>query len=317
MKKSALPTLARPPCGGRGDGSAAIRLGIVTELVVDLARPDSVPLYRECLVRMLVAETVVMTAGGFIDDVEAAGDIGLLDTAIVGVVLDALEDEPCEMLGCNISPKTLADPIQWEGILSCIGRRRHLAHRLILEITESSPIEKIPDAGRRLAAVQRLGCRIAIDDFGAGYALASRLNQVDIHWDIIKIDRRFCAEVRKTPSGRDGLYLNVNLAGCFASTIVVEGIESDEHLATAQAAGATHGQGFRFVGPCLERWTELDTPIGHRLAAALVGHGAVIRSLVGCPDEDGARPTLVLSRVDRLGDRVRALIARAGIGGGA
>ena len=311
--------------GGPDDGQVAIRFGFAAEPVVDLHHLDGTALYSECLMRVMVAESVMLRGGDLIGALEGGGETGLLDAAIVDLVLDGLAEDPHARLGCNVSPCTLADPSQWAWFMQCIGERRWLASRLTLEITESCPLGEIAGAAERLREAKRLGCRLAIDDFGTGFATPAFLYGVDIDWDIVKIDRSCFGDLGKTPSDHDGLLYLIQLAKSFAPVVVVEGIETQEHLTLARKAGARFGQGWMFDGPVCDRWSVPDKDVSLALAAAMTARGAIVQKseapaptnlVQGNIPEKGARNYL-LSRVNRIGERVRALAARARTGGAA
>lgn len=308
MTAAAAP-LSDPRSGGPGDGPEEILIGFVAEPIVDLAHVDAAPLYSECLARILVDGKVVLKPDAFVGELEASGDIGLLDAAMVSMVLDALEADPRAVLGCNISPGTLAVDSSWKAILRMIGGRSHLARRLVLEITENGPLDEIAGAPMRLARAQALGCRVAIDDFGAGKATIRHLQGVNVDWDIVKIDRSCLAKLRKTPSGREGLRSLFALASCLAPTVVVEGIETPEHLAAARAAGLRWGQGFFFSRPALESWTELDGAVGAKLGRRLSRVCASGSAARGSASRDDLVRTSRGSASDGLLERLRALLA--------
>lgn len=294
------------------DGSSAIRLGFVAEPIVDLRCLDANLLYSECLARMLVSESILLRGGDFVPDFENSGDIGLLDAAVLRLVLDALSDAPHTVLGCNISPKTLADARAWAGIMRPIARRPWLASRLVLEVTESAPLDGIVGVAERLAQAKQVGCRLAIDDFGVGFAIPTHLRTVGVVWDIVKIDRSCLVGATGGSSAR--LADLVRLARSMAEHIVVEGIETQDHLAAVHAAGANYGQGWLFVRPVVERWETVRPRVGQRLATTLIGHGALMRRAQIDRVYPAKSRDLLLSRVDGPGASTRALIARARVG---
>lgn len=309
--------ITQPRSAGRADRPAAIRLGFRAEPVVDLLHPGSPELYDECLARIMIDERMSLTGGDFVEDLEAGGDIGLLDAAVVDLVLDALADDPHVRLACNVSPRTLADADGWSWLLRRIGARAWLAGRLTLEITESLPLDEIPDAAMRLGGARNLGCRLAIDDFGAGYAVPARLRGVDIAWDVVKIDRG-C--FRDPPRGGEGLRALVLAAEAFAPVVVVEGIETRRHLAAAREAGARYGQGWLFEARAPQRWTVPDDEVGQRLLCATVPQDAPMRRPPVEKGPPGHSPSRAgrnrpRSRVERFGDRVRVLLRHYGMGG--
>ncbi len=255
-------------CASSADNrsSSVITLGFSAEPVVDISGSSEGLLYSECLARMMMAGDVIR-GGAFIDDLETYGGIELLDAAIIDLVLDALADDPKVLLGCNISPRTLSDTTAWKSVLRRVDQRQWLAGRLTLEITETCPLSEIPHARARLAELKRLGCRIAMDDFGAGYSRPQHLQDANIEWDIIKIDRSCFAGQQDAASLHGNLHSLMSQASRFAPVLVVEGLETYDRLAAAQNAGARFGQGWLFEGAIRDRWTTL--PAGSRLSTAI------------------------------------------------
>jgi EAL domain-containing protein (putative c-di-GMP-specific phosphodiesterase class I) len=95
-----------------------------------------------------------------------------------------------------------------------------------------------------LAGLRRLGVRVALDDIGLGHSNYKMI--LDCRPDYFKIDRYF---VQGTGSDfyRQAVLKSVSeLARPFGARVVVEGVENEEDLAAARAAGATLFQGFAF-----------------------------------------------------------------------
>ena len=68
--------------------------------------------------------------------------------------------------------------------------------RLVLEVTESMVVDPNGGAAAALAALRRIGVRVALDDFGIGHSSISHVRQLPV--DLVKIDRSFVAG---TPAG--------------------------------------------------------------------------------------------------------------------
>ena len=255
------------------DGAMKIRLGFAFEPVVHLGLTDAPPLYSECLARIAAAEIKPINIGNVVNDLEQRGFISYLDVAMLELVLDSLAEDPDAVLGCNISPQTLAVAEEWQRVLLLITARAWLADRLVLEITESFPLNEIAGASAHLREAKRLGCRLAIDDFGAGFATPAFLYGVEVDWDFIKLDRSCFEAMSEAFSGAQKLRSIFRLATRFAPTVIVEGIETTAHLDTALSVGAYYGQGWLFEGTTREHWTVLEGQMGGRLAAALQAGG--------------------------------------------
>lgn len=293
---------------GRVEAGTA-RLGILTEPVVSLAGDRLSYLYRECHVRMQVTESVLLAA-----DTDDAIDIGLLDAAVLDLVLGTLAEDSTLVLGCNISFQTLQDRLSWERIARRISDRPWLARRLVLELTESGSLDISHVVFSRLAALKIFGCRLAIADFGACLTGTPCILDSDVDWDFAKIDRGGPVSLRKVSSQRQALKSLIAIAGCYARTVVVDGIETSAQLAVARDAGALHAQGSLFAAGEIERWRTFEDGLGGRLAQALVRHGAVASRVEAATSSSALDPSVLLTRVDSLGGWVKVLMARAQAG---
>jgi EAL domain-containing protein (putative c-di-GMP-specific phosphodiesterase class I) len=222
------------------------RITFAVHGIGSVSDPDEV-LYGECLARLIEADGTVRVARDFVPYLEGLGATPSLDRHMLRLVLDELEADPRAVLGSNLSADNLASPEVWAGIYDQIAARPHLASRLILEVTETRPLASLALAGGLLSKARDLGCRIAVDDFGSGYATPSRLLALDA--DIVKIDVLFIQDLRSRHDGYDSLYHMVGLAACVAPVTVVEGVETAGQLQAAKAAGASHVQGFLLSQP--------------------------------------------------------------------
>src|SRR4029077_11947871 len=89
----------------------------------------------------------------------------------------------------NVSAASTADPGWWAGLAAMLRGHPGSGERLNVEITETAAIRDIDDARGFVHRVKDLGCRMAIDDFGAGYTSFRNLRKLGV--DILKIDGAF------------------------------------------------------------------------------------------------------------------------------
>ena len=80
-------------------------------------------------------------------------------------------------------------PTGGRGSARCCAGTPASAERLTIEITETAAIQDVDDTRGFVARVKDLGCRIAIDDFGAGYTSFRNLRKLGV--DMVKIDGAF------------------------------------------------------------------------------------------------------------------------------
>ncbi|WP_348649749.1 EAL domain-containing protein [Rhizobium sp. BK602] len=199
-------------------------------------------LYAESLARVTDADGVVHAAGSFMPHLDSRFD---LDPRILAMLLPALAADPKLILGWNLSAANLAASDRFADIFGRITRHSELARRLVVEVTEPHPL--VGSAIERLKMIRALGCRIAIDDFGVGFATPASLLQVSV--DIVKIDASFVRDIRPGRDGQDSLSHMVGFASCIAPVVVVEGVETETQLEAVRRAGATHVQGFLLSRP--------------------------------------------------------------------
>lgn len=204
-------------------------------------------LYGECLSRLTDREGIIHPASEFIPAMELLGAAPLLDRHILTLVLDELEDDPYAVLGCNLSADNLASDTDWLGVIHQIRTRKHLADRLILEITETNPLKDMQLAAQLLDEARELGCRIAIDDFGTGHWTPEAL--IKLQPDIVKIDALFTEQATQNARGRRFLEKMTALAAACGAATVLEGIATENHMDWAWWANPGYLQGFFLSKP--------------------------------------------------------------------
>jgi EAL domain-containing protein (putative c-di-GMP-specific phosphodiesterase class I) len=116
---------------------------------------------------------------------------------------------------------------------------------LTLEITESTAIENSVRVSAEFARLQALGVRIAVDDFGAGYSSLGFLLGLDA--DSLKIDKTLL----DFDTTRQGSLVAAiaELGRTLGLTVVVEGVETAQHLARARQASCDAAQGYHLSRP--------------------------------------------------------------------
>jgi EAL domain-containing protein (putative c-di-GMP-specific phosphodiesterase class I) len=131
--------------------------------------------------------------------------------------------------------------------------------RLVLEITEHAAVENYTVLRDALSEGRRQGLRLAIDDAGAGYA--SLHHVVELHPDIIKIDRSLIEGLSEDPARRSVVKAFVAVAGDLEAVVVAEGVENAPDLSCAKDLGVDAAQGYLLARPdtdheLLQHWRE-------------------------------------------------------------
>lgn len=184
-----------------------------------------------------------------------------------------LEDEHLR-LGCNISAQSaIVDPF-WSATLAQLRDAPAVAARLVIEITESATPPSTEAAIEFVLCLRELGCRVAVDDFGAGLGTLEFIRQSLP--DMVKIDQGYLQRARSEPNSVQTLKHLVQLCKTLAPCVIIEGIESEADRALATACGGEWGQGYLFGRPRLDR---LGAPC--RLRGGGQGRGGGVSRVTG------------------------------------
>jgi diguanylate cyclase (GGDEF)-like protein len=199
----------------------------------------------EALARWTHDETAVSPAT-FLPMARRLGCIGALDRLVLSkAIVEATSWGDDLSLSVNLDGDTLADPTFAEFAVSLLAGRMS-ARRLAVEVLESGLIEHDESALETLRQLRAAGVRVAVDDFGAGYASLVRLQALEP--DVVKIDRSLTATL--TAQAPTPLLAGVaQLAHQIGAMVVAEGVETQVQLEAAVAAGCDAVQGFLLGRP--------------------------------------------------------------------
>jgi diguanylate cyclase (GGDEF)-like protein len=145
-------------------------------------------------------------------------------------------------ISVNVSGKQLSHDRIVDDVAHALATSGLTPEMLTLELTETSLMSNIEETMPRLMLLKALGVRIAVDDFGTGYASLAYLRQLPV--DSLKIDRSFVAAMTETSEGAALVHTLVQLGRDLHLETVAEGIENDAQLRQVEAEGVDTGQGF-------------------------------------------------------------------------
>ena len=147
----------------------------------------------------------------------------------------------------NLSGQSVADSAFCFDIEKFITKYKVPAQKLCFEITETTAISNMNTAFDFVSQLQKLGCSIALDDFGSGLSSFEYLKKLPV--DILKIDGIF---IHNLPHSKMD-HVIVDAVGRVAETMnlktVAEYVESEEILQLLADMGVTYAQGFHMGRP--------------------------------------------------------------------
>ncbi len=119
--------------------------------------------------------------------------------------------------------------------------------RLVLELTETSPLGDLEEERRHLLELKALGCNLALDDFGAGYSSCQRL--VHLPLDIVKLDGSLVRGVASLEAHRLVVASMIQAAKALGLQVVAEQVEDQETLDALRLLGVDYAQGYHIGKP--------------------------------------------------------------------
>jgi EAL domain-containing protein (putative c-di-GMP-specific phosphodiesterase class I) len=147
----------------------------------------------------------------------------------------------------NILPADLARSGYESWLLDEIVAAGIDPRRVTAEITENALLVDQEEVAARLNRLREAGIRIAVDDFGTGYASLAYLTTLPL--DAIKIDRGLIADIVGGERDRIVVKAMIHLARELDLSVVVEGVETIGQLALLAEWGCDLYQGFLGAGP--------------------------------------------------------------------
>jgi diguanylate cyclase (GGDEF)-like protein len=203
----------------------------------------------ELLVRLGGDDGVPVAPGEFLPSAERFGQIQAIDGWVVGRALDLLgrtgDDGP--VLHVNLAPASIGDAELMaftERALMASGVR---PERLVFEITETAAIGDMTAARATVERLRRVGCTIAIDDFGMGFGSFSHLKQIP--FDMLKIAGEFVHEVTTSTVDRLTVEAVAQVARGMGMSTVAEYVGDDATVELLREMRVDYAQGFHTGRP--------------------------------------------------------------------
>ena len=231
---------------------SALEENRMTLALQPIVRTDTRELaFYECLLRIEGRDGVSTVAGQFMQVAEQLRLARLIDRRTLELAVDLMKKHPDLNLSLNVSGLTAGDHEWLVAMHRLTGGRRQITGRLIVEITETAALQDLEQTMAFVDTLKELGCRVAIDDFGAGYTSFKNLKLLDV--DMVKIDGSFVTNLGGDEHDRAFVKALKALADSFGIETVAEWVGDDQSARILAELGITYLQGFMFGKPLSPR----------------------------------------------------------------
>jgi diguanylate cyclase (GGDEF)-like protein/PAS domain S-box-containing protein len=205
----------------------------------------------EALARWQPAQGELISPAEFIPLAEETGLILPLGQAVLDkacrFAAELARDGDGLSVAVNLSPRQFRQP-DLAGLVEGSLVRAGLDPRLLeVEITESSIMDEVGEAVKKLHLLADMGVDISVDDFGTGYSSLAYLKHFPI--SELKVDRSFITGLTRNREDRNIVAAVVALARSFGLRVVAEGVEHLSQLEVVRSLDCDVVQGFIFGRP--------------------------------------------------------------------
>ncbi|HEV2753065.1 MAG TPA: EAL domain-containing protein, partial [Solirubrobacteraceae bacterium] len=218
---------------------------------------------HELLVRLRAEDGSLLLPAEFLAVSERFGLIQEIDRWVARQAIGLLAAHQATghdlCLEVNLSARSLGD-------LELVGHIEREAVRtgadlrgLVFEITETAAIDNLERAQLFTRRLADLGCELALDDFGAGFASFASLKH--LNFDYVKIDGQFIRNLVHDETDQLVVHSVAELARELGKRTIAEFVEDEATLAMLREQGVEYAQGFHIGRPLALEEVDLVAPL--------------------------------------------------------
>jgi EAL domain-containing protein (putative c-di-GMP-specific phosphodiesterase class I) len=206
---------------------------------------------HELLLRMLDDDGQVLPPKAFLGTAERYGLVGEIDRWVVDQAIRLVAEHQAQgiplQLEVNLSAKSLGEAAFPEWVEERLASSGIDAGSLIFEITETAAIANMDEAKNFVNRLTRLGCRFALDDFGAGFGSFHYVKYLPI--DYVKIDGDFVRNLADSTMDQSVVKAIVQLARGLGKKTIAEFVEQERTVELLRDYGVDYAQGYHVGMP--------------------------------------------------------------------
>jgi sensor c-di-GMP phosphodiesterase-like protein len=231
----------------------------------------------EVLMRWRKGDGSIVPPAAFIPLAESSGLIMDMTRSVMRAARDefapVLGPRPGVKLAFNLTANHFKSEAVVEEVRGTFAESPIRFSQVVLEITEREPLENLDMARHVIAALQELGCNVAIDDVGTGHGGLSYLLKLGAN--CIKIDKMFIDAIGTERYSTPIIETLVELANRMRMEVYAEGVETLDQVKYLRDRGIVLAQGYAFAKPLPGRQFRELVEAAHPLTAAEAEFSAI------------------------------------------
>lgn len=213
----------------------------------------------EVLLRIMCEDGSLISAGKYIQIAEKYGFIHKVDMFVLEMAINELKNSVDVVLGINVSNVSIDDG-KWIARAKTLLANSEIASRLVVEITETGVQESLERIISFVDLVKGFGCKMAIDDFGAGHTSFTQLKNIQA--DYLKIDGAFVKDIVSNPDSKLFVKTMIDFSKAFGLETIAEFVEDGAIAKVLIDLGVDYLQGYYFNKPLNYRpWIDNDSVV--------------------------------------------------------
>jgi diguanylate cyclase (GGDEF)-like protein/PAS domain S-box-containing protein len=205
----------------------------------------------EALVRWPHPTRGLLMPGSFLPLAEDAGLMRMLDSWVLEAAIHQAAQWYAAGHPWQVAINLTAYSLQHMELVTEVSELLAIAEvppeRIIIELTEQTALHDIEVTRQVLCGLHKLGLKIALDDFGNGYASLSHVQHLPV--DILKVDRAFTAGLGQDSRDETVVRALLGLGSGMDMIVIIEGVERAEQLAWLNGSEGVWVQGYLIGKP--------------------------------------------------------------------
>ncbi|HEY9513614.1 MAG TPA: EAL domain-containing protein [Rhodanobacter sp.] len=206
----------------------------------------------EVLLRFREESGVLVVPGAFIPAAERYGLMPAIDRWVIETTLAHFDQlhhagSALDLVSINLSGASISDDALADWIIALLRHHGVTPSRVCFEVTETVAVRNLAQLVHLAQRLRAVGCRIALDDFGAGMSSFTYLKNLPV--DIIKIDGSFIRDMLVDPVSHLMVRAVTDIGHRLGLEVVAEWVGDAQTAQALTALGVNYAQGFGLHEP--------------------------------------------------------------------